>query len=88
MRVESIFFLIYIILATMQRLISLRLMTLHTHLYTKLDEFGKDYDVAHKTRVKDECPHLNLLFSQSTSNITPVLPLIHLWNNFEYFLPR
>ena len=44
----------------MRRLSHLRLMTSHTHLYAKLDEFGKDFDAAIKKRVSDECQYLNM----------------------------
>lgn len=44
----------------MRRFSSLRLMTSHTHLYAKLEEFGKDYNVAIKNRVADECQYLNM----------------------------
>ena len=41
--------------ATMQRFGALRVMTSHTHLYAILEEFGKDYNVAIKNQVADEC---------------------------------
>jgi len=34
-------------------------MTSHTHLYAKLDEFGKNFNAAIKKRVSDECHYLN-----------------------------
>ena len=43
----------------MRRLGPLRLMTSPTHLYAKLDEFGKDFNAAIKKRVSDECQYLN-----------------------------
>lgn len=44
----------------MRRLGPLRLMTSHTHLYAKLDEFGRDFNAAIKKRVSDECQYLNV----------------------------
>lgn len=53
-------FAFHFIKATMRRLGPLRLMTSHTHLYAKLDEFGKDFNAAIKKRVSDECQYLNM----------------------------
>ena len=44
----------------MRKFSPLRLMTSHTHLYAKLEEFGKDYNVATTNRVVDECQYLNM----------------------------
>ena len=44
----------------MRKFSPLRLMTSHTHLYAKLEEFGKDYNVATTNRVADECQYLNM----------------------------
>lgn len=43
----------------MRRLGPLQLMTSHNHLYTELDEFGKDFNSAIKKQVRDECQYLN-----------------------------
>ena len=40
----------------MRRFSPLRLIS-HTHLYAKLEEFGKDYNVATTNRVADECQY-------------------------------
>lgn len=53
-------FAVYFTKATMRRLGPLRLMTSHTHLYAKLDEFGKDFNAVIKKRVSDECQFLNM----------------------------
>ena len=44
----------------MRRLSPLCLMTSHTHLYSKLDEFGKDFDLSIRKRVANECLYLDL----------------------------
>ena len=44
----------------MRKFSPLRLMTSHSHLYAKLEEFGKDYNVATTNRVADECQYLNM----------------------------
>ena len=44
----------------MRRLSPLRLMTSHTHLYAKLDEFGKDFNAVIKKQVSNECQYLNV----------------------------
>ena len=57
----------------MRRLSTLRLMTSHTHLYSKLDEFGKDFNAAIKKRVSTECMYLDVLSQRetTTSELSP-----------------
>ena len=42
-------------------------MTSHTHLCSKLDEFGKDYDTAIKKRVSNECMYVDVLSQRKTT---------------------
>ena len=43
-------------------------MTSHTHLYSKLDEFGKDFNAAIKKRVSKECVYLDVLHPTTTTS--------------------
>ena len=43
-------------------------MTSRTHLYSKLDEFGKDYDLSIKKWVTNECLYLDLHKSTSCTS--------------------
>ena len=42
-------------------------MTSHTHLYAKLDEFGKDFNAVIKKHVSDECQYLAAHQSNATT---------------------
>ena len=53
----------------MRRLSPLHIMTSHSHLYSKLDEFGKDFNLPIKKRVADKCSRLsNPTISTSSTN--------------------
>ena len=47
-------------------------MTSHTHFYKKLDEFGKDYNLKIKEKVKQQ----GKLMAQGTINITTIITTI------------